>query len=317
MSLGASNGKNGAAHRQLTDDLFTVETAVSPSAPKPSSPSPRLQNELTAGCPHFGSGDDAAIRYLFASPDGTCYRAQPPEVIALSHQQAFCLGAQHSECPVFKQAAAGPLPAAIQAEPVKGRGIRPWVWAVLGLIVVITAVWLLFGRAPGTAVLATPFPIAAVGLAPTQTPTAAPSPLPTSTATAVPLASPTAVPPSATPLPPTATPLPSATPKPTLPATFTPAPPASATVPPTAVPQISVIVPNLNVRQGPDTEYPIIGTVGEGAQYNVVGQSYNGGWWQICCVAGQPGWVFGESVTITGDTANVPVVSAAPPQPEN
>jgi len=78
------------------------------------------------------------------------------------------------------------------------------------------------------------------------------------------------------------------------------------------VPLLVVNVPTLNVRQGPGTDYPLIGAVTQSEEYEITGQSFNGSWWQICCVAGEPGWVIGEAVTVTGDIANVPTVRVAP-----
>jgi hypothetical protein len=318
MSLGMKNGKNGAGHRQLTDDLFPLETAVSPSTPLPAKP----LHELPPACPHFGSADDPATRFLFASLSGTCYRAQPADQVSLTHQQAFCLAAQHHTCPVFQRVEVGPLPAELRTESANQgswRRARTWGWAVLVVGVLVTAVLLLASRFPDFA-LATPVPLAAMGGAPTATAVTAMStdspavlPLLLETETAVPTPSPF---PTAT-LPPTATPSPSATPKPTLPATFTPAATASATLPPTAVPLAVVNVPTLNVRQGPSTDYPIIGEIIQSGQYEVIGQSSDGGWWQLCCIVGEPGWVIGEAVTVEGDTVNVPIVRVPPAEENN
>jgi hypothetical protein len=55
-----------------------------------------------------------------------------------------------------------------------------------------------------------------------------------------------------------------------------------------------------------------------GQQFEVTGRTAAGDWWQVCCVAGQSGWVFGELATVTnGDAAPIvadaPAVAGAPP----
>lgn len=324
MSLGIKNGKNGTGHQQKMDDSYPVETAVSPHATS------RMPAPLIQGCPYFGSMDDPETRFLFASPAGSCHRARPADYISLAHQQEFCLSARHQTCPVFQQANPGPLPASLRAEHVGGTN-RSWRWGLLAVLVVVTIILLLVWRFPG-APLPTPVMMAASAATATPSPTAPSATtttepiLPTEmavvavVATAVP--SPTSTPqPTATPTP-TNTAVPTPTVKPTLPATFTPSPVTEPTLPPvrlspTAVPRIIVGVPVLNVRQGPGTEYPVIGSIEQNGQYEVVGRSYNGGWWQLCCVAGEPGWVIGEAVTIEGDTASVPIVSIAPAEEAN
>ncbi|MBK8987538.1 MAG: hypothetical protein IPM39_15925 [Chloroflexi bacterium] len=303
MSLGVKNGKNGAGQgrlpEQFVDDSFPLETAVSLPLPLPTQP----LSELTQGCPHLGSPDDAATRFLFVSPAGTCHHAQPAEQVSLAHQQAFCLGADHEACPVFRRAASGPLPVELRgqlAEP------RRWatrvVWGVLAAGVLLTAVLLAFGRFFGAAASA-PTPPALLVIAPTNAPSPTPAGQTTPTSAAAeqpPIDTATAVPTATT------------TQLPTPPPTFTPAPTASATLPPTAVPLVVVNVLRLNVRQGPGTEYPIIGEITQSGRYEMVGQSANGEWWQLCCLAGEPGWVIGAAVSVEGDTANVPIVRVPP-----
>ena len=295
MSSRVENGKNGAVHLQMVDDSFPRETAV-PAAP--GLPTHSLK-ELTEGCPYFGSAEDPATRFLFASPAGACYRAEPSALVSLAQQQAFCLTAQHTECPVFRGTEAGPLPADLHAEMGNGRspgGKRVGVMAAVVVLVLLTAVTLFFWNASRgqtaaespAAVVIVPSPTApAAGTA-----TEAASPVPEAAfvapATAVPTATPTTAP------------------------TNTAAPLPTATSSPTAVPLLVVNVPTLNVRQGPGTDYPLLGAITQSEEYEITGQSFNGSWWQICCVAGEPGWVIGEAVTVTGDTANVPTVRVAP-----
>jgi uncharacterized protein YraI len=144
--------------------------------------------------------------------------------------------------------------------------------------------------------------------APTPLPTRTPFPTFTSTplvATATPLATSVAPPVEATPV----------EPAPVEPAVS--APPAEATTPPTAA-QITIASDVVNVRRAPATDAELVGMVTAGQQFEVTGRTAAGDWWQVCCVAGQSGWVFGELATVTnGDAAPIvadaPAVAGAPP----
>ena len=92
--------------------------------------------------------------------------------------------------------------------------------------------------------------------------------------------------------------------------------------PPTATPTISipfgmVTAPvSVNIRTGPDTEYPIARVSARGTRLEVVGRSLDGEWWQVRVpdIAGGTGWV--STIYLeTQNTANVPVVPAPPLPP--
>lgn len=72
----------------------------------------------------------------------------------------------------------------------------------------------------------------------------------------------------------------------------------------------------INVRGGPGTNYNIVGAANAGDRFPITGKNNDGTWWQIN-YNGQPGWVFGELVTV----ANVQAVAVAPnipaPPPTN
>jgi hypothetical protein len=93
--------------------------------------------------------------------------------------------------------------------------------------------------------------------------------------------------------------------------------PTPAPAEPTATPEPSVVVSQLmNVRQGPGTNYPIIGQADAGQRYRVTGKNQAGNWWQVD-FNGQAGWVFADLVTAEGTdavavAANIP---APPPTP--
>lgn len=118
-------------------------------------------------------------------------------------------------------------------------------------------------------------------------------------------------PPTPTPTPTPFVAVPTATPTPT-PAPPTPTPTPEATPTPFAVVQAQV----LNVRDGPSTDYPVIGRLESGDEVAIVGQNDAGDWWQICCLTEGNGWVYGPLVRAQGETAEVPViVDIAPPPP--
>ncbi len=85
------------------------------------------------------------------------------------------------------------------------------------------------------------------------------------------------------------------------------APPTATLTPMT--PWVTIDTP-VNVREGPGTNYAVIGTAAPGARYEITGKSPGlGDWWQIR-TGDRFGWVYGPLVTTT-NSENVQVV--APP----
>lgn len=145
---------------------------------------------------------------------------------------------------------------------------------------------------------------------------AGPEPTPTPTADAqravVPTFTPTPVePPTSTPapLPPTDTPAPA-------PAEPTAEPTQETPPTPTAAPQAKLIVNNqaINVRNGPGTEYGLVGSAEANQTFDLIGKNPAGDWWQICCVNGQEGWIFGQLARVENAEA-VPVAANIPAPP--
>lgn len=71
-----------------------------------------------------------------------------------------------------------------------------------------------------------------------------------------------------------------------------------------------------NTRNGPGTEYGLVGPVTRDQSFDIVAKNADGSWWQICCVNGQEAWIFGQLVRAENAGAapvaqNIP----APPQP--
>lgn len=148
-----------------------------------------------------------------------------------------------------------------------------------------------------------------------------------------------AVNPPATPPPPTKTPKPTFTvtpdfsPTPVVFATPTPAQAtpipqevtvieATVTPEPTQEPPSPTPAPaarltagqNVNVRQGPGTNYSTIGSLRAGQSFEITGKNAAGDWWQIT-FNGQPGWVIANLVSASGDTDAVPVAQNIPQPP--
>lgn len=122
---------------------------------------------------------------------------------------------------------------------------------------------------------AVPTPEATPTSAPTSAPTDAPTPTPTTAPTAAPTAAPTVVP--------------------------TP-----------AVPVGVVVAETVNVRSGPSTDYPRVGSVVAGQVCALTGRNTASTWWQVSCPSIN-GWVFGELMALAGPITQVPVVQVAPP----
>jgi hypothetical protein len=118
---------------------------------------------------------------------------------------------------------------------------------------------------------------------------------------------------------PTSTPVPTDTPLPTETPLLTDTPPPTATPEPTATdtPTAPYVVANkaANLRSGPGTNYPLVGSAGAGRQYEITGRSPDGTWLEICCVKGAPAWVAKSVITVGGDAASVQVAANIPTPP--
>src|SRR5512133_172985 len=78
---------------------------------------------------------------------------------------------------------------------------------------------------------------------------------------------------------------------------------------------LTVTVSVLNVRQGPGTNYPIVGALHRGDQRTVSGRDAGGAWYQVPVLAGgaQLGWVFATFVQLSGDATTLPIISVPAP----
>ena len=143
------------------------------------------------------------------------------------------------------------------------------------------------------------------------------------TLTAAPTATP---PPSATVVPPAAqvTPTLAPTTAPTTPpsAVSTPAPtsqpPGKATVPATATPSGPVAVVQsaaLNVRAGPGTAYPVVGSARQGESLAVTGRTQDSAWLEVNLPSGKKGWVSSSLVRSSVSVQSVAVAAVIPTPP--
>lgn len=124
-------------------------------------------------------------------------------------------------------------------------------------------------------------------------------------------------------------PTPTPAPKPTAPPPTAPPPtevppspaPTATLVPPTPVPPTATPVPlmatakqQVNVRQGPGTQFSVTSRMPKDASAVVLGKSEDGKWYQLAYPDAQhPSWVAIAFVNVTGDTGTLPVVAVVPP----
>ncbi len=63
----------------------------------------------------------------------------------------------------------------------------------------------------------------------------------------------------------------------------------------------------VNVREGPGTNYATLGQIQPGGNFDIVGKSPAGDWWQIALPNGRNGWVIGQLVSTAGDVNAVTI----------
>jgi len=70
----------------------------------------------------------------------------------------------------------------------------------------------------------------------------------------------------------------------------------------------------VNVRGGPSTFYPIIGSLLANYEADLTGRNADSTWFRLPYGLSE-GWVFGQLMTITGDVTTLPVINVPPPPP--
>jgi len=141
---------------------------------------------------------------------------------------------------------------------------------------------------------------------PTLTPTSIPTPTPTSTFTATPTFTSTPI------STPTIIPTPTATPQPSPTPTRKPTRPMAKPKVPTPYVESTWEV---NIRTGPGTKYPIIGTLHPGDRMAILGRDISGNWWKVCCINNWKGWVAQWVVSEKGPVDNIPIIKSTPETP--
>ena len=101
---------------------------------------------------------------------------------------------------------------------------------------------------------------------------------------------------------PTATPVPSATPTPT------------AT--PTPMNAVARVTRTMNIREGPSTNYKVLGQAKSGDVFTIIGKNKAGTWWQVQLPGGKVGWLYGKLVEVTGPVETVQLAKNIPPEPK-
>jgi uncharacterized protein YgiM (DUF1202 family) len=92
----------------------------------------------------------------------------------------------------------------------------------------------------------------------------------------------------------------------------------TATTAPTEVQAVRVTATtNANCRLGPYSNFAVAGVLKMGESADVIGQNtVNGQWWKVKLSSGVECWIFGNLVTVSGDTSTVAMlVSPATPTP--
>jgi uncharacterized protein YraI len=71
----------------------------------------------------------------------------------------------------------------------------------------------------------------------------------------------------------------------------------------------------LNIRSGPGVDYNLVSAIQSGETLSIVGKNNEGDWWEVALANSQVGWVYGQLVEISGNTAAVAVAANIPPPP--
>lgn len=97
-------------------------------------------------CPHLGLKSDPTTALHFASLGNYCYHVKPPEVPKEGHQNAYCLVAEHANCPIYLGATVKRMPGKYRAkrskEPTQKKRKVGAVPIIIGLVLLVLAVFL-------------------------------------------------------------------------------------------------------------------------------------------------------------------------------
>lgn len=110
-------------------------------------------NPVSHLCPFLGLQDDADSLVAFPSNLNYCHHGQPISSIRFNHQEEFCLGKKHLECPVFLQEQAAPQSGAIGAYRAQTKVSQKKLGKSLVVLFVILTIfgvlgWTFTGKTP-------------------------------------------------------------------------------------------------------------------------------------------------------------------------
>ena len=74
--------------------------------------------------------------------------------------------------------------------------------------------------------------------------------------------------------------------------------------------------PVVNVRQGPGTNFAVIGQVTEGDEFAANGKNQAGDWLRFCCVGGGDGWIYKPLLIVENEQILPVAQAAAEPSPK-
>ncbi len=75
---------------------------------------------------------------------------------------------------------------------------------------------------------------------------------------------------------------------------------------------VTVLATAANVRSGPSTAYPVVGSATRGQSCPAIGRNADISWLRVACTA-VTGWIFGDLVAVSGNAAALPIVTVGPP----
>lgn len=83
-----------------------------------------------------------------------------------------------------------------------------------------------------------------------------------------------------------------------------------------AEPYITIARSRVNLRGGPGTGFPVVGTAAQGEQYPVVGKNAAGNWFEFQRTEDATAWIADFIVTLSGDVNDIPVSENIPEPPQ-
>jgi LysM repeat protein len=105
-----------------------------------------LPTHSPPSCPYLGIFDDPKTHFGFATSSNYCYHPDPAEPLELTHQEAYCLTQDYTNCPVYQSTRKGRLPPNIRRVQDKDKlnlPLKNWLLLLVGLGI-ICVIFLVF-----------------------------------------------------------------------------------------------------------------------------------------------------------------------------